>query len=145
MTITRYFRAPGLSPVERSHAVTTARTLGLEIDRVSTEHCFYVASDGPLDDARRAVLLWLLAETFEPDGFGESSFLDAGGGEILEVGPRMTFSTAWSTNAVSVCRACGLDTVSRIERSRRFALPVLNDAQRRSFLSAVHEIGRAHV
>ncbi|MGD8441401.1 MAG: phosphoribosylformylglycinamidine synthase, partial [Holophagae bacterium] len=139
MTITRYFRAPGLSPVERSHAVTTARTLGLEIDRVPTEHCFYVASDGPLDDARRAVLRWLLAETFEPDGFGESSFLDAGGGEILEVGPRMTFSTAWSTNAVSVCRACGLDTVSRIERSRRFALPLLTDAQRRTFLAAVHD------
>jgi phosphoribosylformylglycinamidine synthase len=27
---------------------------------------------------------------------------------IIEVGPRMNFTTAWSTNAVSVCHACGL-------------------------------------
>ena len=43
-------------------------------------------------------------------------------GSVLEVGPRMNFSTAWSTNAVAVCRACGLDKVSRIERSRRYKL-----------------------
>ena len=48
--------------------------------------------------------------------------LDARRGEIFEVGPRMSFSTAWSTNAVAVCHACGLGAIRRIERSRRFSL-----------------------
>ncbi|MCL5421594.1 MAG: hypothetical protein M1461_03870, partial [Nitrospirae bacterium] len=32
----------------------------------------------------------------------------------------MNFTTAWSTNAVSVCHACGLKKITRIERSRRY-------------------------
>ena len=34
----------------------------------------------------------------------------------------MNFTTAWSTNAVSICHSCGLTKVIRIERSRRFRL-----------------------
>ncbi|MFA5847196.1 MAG: phosphoribosylformylglycinamidine synthase [Thermodesulfovibrionales bacterium] len=41
---------------------------------------------------------------------------------LFEVGPRMNFTTAWSTNAVSVCHACGLKKITRIERSRRYKL-----------------------
>ncbi len=139
MTITRFYRTPGLSPVERSRALDTARELGLGIDAITTEHCFYVESHGTLDDRQIGVLRWLLAETFEAEAFSKTSFLTTAGGEIVEVGPRMSFSTAWSTNAVSVCRACGLDTVSRIERSRRFELPSLDDGRRRAFVDAVHD------
>jgi len=141
MIITRLYRTPGLSTVEQLKALTTAHSLGLEIDHLATEHCFYVASDSELDNRQKEVLRWLLAETFEPDGFGGSSFLESGGGEIFEVGPRMSFSTAWSTNAVSVCHACGLDTIRRIERARRFELPVseMTDDQRQSFLAAIHD------
>ncbi|MCU0303972.1 MAG: phosphoribosylformylglycinamidine synthase [Thermoanaerobaculales bacterium] len=139
MFITRFFRTPGLSTVERSKALAAARGLGLELADLATEHCFYVASDRPLAPAETEVLRWLLAETFEPAGFAERSFLPEGAGEVLEVGPRLTFSTAWSTNAVSVCHACGLAAVERIERSRRFALPALTDGRRRAFLSAVHD------
>jgi phosphoribosylformylglycinamidine synthase len=32
----------------------------------------------------------------------------------------MNFTTAWSTNAVTICAQCGLPHVSRIERSRRY-------------------------
>jgi len=34
----------------------------------------------------------------------------------------MNFTTAWSTNAVAVCHACGLTKVARIERSRRYLI-----------------------
>ena len=139
MTITRLYRTPGLSTVERRKAVTTARALGLEIDAIDTEHCFYVASNGVLDEPRLEVLRWLLAETFEPGGFSDRSFFAADGGDVVEVGPRMSFSTAWSTNAVAVCRSCGLTSVTRIERSRRFAMPAMTEDQRRSFLAAVHD------
>jgi phosphoribosylformylglycinamidine synthase len=139
MTITRFFRTPGLSPVERDEALAAARAVGLDLDAVDTEHCFYVASDRPLTPAETVVLRWLLAETFDPAGFDESSFLPEGVGEVVEVGPRLSFSTAWSTNAVSVCRACGLGAVERIERSRRFALPALTDDRRRTILAAIHD------
>ncbi len=48
---------------------------------------------------------------------------------LVEVGPRLNFTTAWSTNAVSVCRACGLTKITRIERSRRYKL-LLKDGRR---------------
>jgi phosphoribosylformylglycinamidine synthase len=52
----------------------------------------------------------------------------------------MNFTTAWSTNAVSVCHACGLAKVTRIERSRRYRLiadPEILPADR--FLPEVHD------
>lgn len=87
-----------------------------------TEYCFYIESSDPLLESEIEVLTWLLRETFEPDNFGAESFLDGGAEEsgIVEVGPRMNFMTAWSTNAVSVCHACGLSKIRRIERSRRY-------------------------
>ena len=32
----------------------------------------------------------------------------------------MNFTTAWSTNAVTICQQCNLPHISRIERSRRY-------------------------
>ena len=56
----------------------------------------------------------------------------------------MNFTTAWSTNAVSVCHACGLRKISRIERSRRYRLELapqasLSKDQERDFLALVHD------
>ena len=41
---------------------------------------------------------------------------------VIEVGPRSNFSTAFSTNAVSICQSCGLGQVTRLEKSRRYLL-----------------------
>ena len=88
------------------------------------------------------MLDWLLAETFEPGRYGLASFLDDELGAVLEVGPRMTFTTAWSTNAVSICHACGLGATRRIERSRRYLLrtqgPISDEAGPPSS-SAIHD------
>jgi phosphoribosylformylglycinamidine synthase len=54
----------------------------------------------------------------------------------------MNFTTAWSTNAVSVCHSCGLSKIRRIERSRRYTLLAdapLTQTQTAAFLSAVHD------
>lgn len=40
---------------------------------------------------------------------------------------RLNFSTAFSTNVVSVCRAAGLGSVDRVECSRRYLLQVRGD------------------
>ncbi len=86
------------------------------------ENCFYVEACEPLEPNELQVLRWLLAETFEPDSFSFSSLIEAGGA-VAEVGPRLNFETAFSTNAVSICRACGLGKVVRVEKSRRWLLP----------------------
>ena len=53
----------------------------------------------------------------------------------------MSFTTAWSTNAVSVCRTCGLKKVQHIERSRRYLIESvqLTGTQTDRFLELVHD------
>ena len=94
------------------------------------EYCFYVESE-KLNEDEVKILTWLLSETFEPENFGTSSFFDSKS-EVVEIGPRMNFETAFSTNGVSICHACGLDKVKRIERSRRYILP--KKADRKKFI-----------
>ncbi len=100
------------------------------------ENCFYVEACEPLEERELRVLTWLLAETFEPDGFSTSSLIAADGAAV-EVGPRLNFETAFSTNAVSICRACGLGKVVRVEKSRRWLLPAGIDRAR--FAAAHHD------
>ncbi|CAM9733477.1 unnamed protein product, partial [Choristocarpus tenellus] len=102
------------------------------IESILTEHCFNVEveKNRPLTPGQYATLLWLLRETYEPEQTSTESFLDRaaavvaageGGGKggkhtsLLEVGPRLSFESAVSSNAKSICRASGLEGVSRLE------------------------------
>ncbi len=123
MTLIRRFRTFSLAPATHDSLLESARRiLGDEVADVGAEFCFYIDAARELGPEDLRILDWLLAETFEPDAYGDATSLDEAGGAVLEVGPRMTFTTAWSTNAVSICRACGIDVVRRIERSRRYLL-----------------------
>jgi phosphoribosylformylglycinamidine synthase len=154
MGLLHFFRTPGLSrDEERALLQRVQRRIAPAVRSIATEYCFNVHADGELSDGERRVLTWLLSETFQPEGFGTASFLADGSrsdGEdatterarLLEVGPRMSFTTAWSTNAVSVCHACGLDRIRRIERSRRYRLGFeaqLSDREIEGFLAEVHD------
>ncbi|MEW6163416.1 MAG: hypothetical protein AB1606_08935, partial [Nitrospirota bacterium] len=146
------YRKPALFLAKKNELLSVAKQkISPEIGYIETEYCFNIETTAPLTGEELNILRWLLAETFEPENFSEESFLKQdteyslpthpspsrgegkGGGEslcpmpyalcpILEVGPRMNFTTAWSTNAVSVCHACGLTKITRIERSRRYKL-----------------------
>ena len=141
MKLRHFYRNPALSETKKTSLLSFARkNVTPGIQRIESEYCFNIETSAPLSGAELDVLRWLLAETFEPDRFASESFLAPD--HVLEVGPRMNFTTAWSTNAVSVCRACGLDKIKRIERSRRFRL--LPDSRpggdrREKFLSEVHD------
>ncbi len=142
MGLIHFYRTPGASIAATERLLQQVRTrIGAGVEAIESEICFNIEAAGPLDAGELTALAWLLSETFEPDRFHRNSFL-TGDGEILEVGPRLNFSTAFSTNAVSICRACGLDKVSRIERSRRYLLHTstgLNDEHRAAFLALVHD------
>jgi phosphoribosylformylglycinamidine synthase len=95
-----------------------------KISAVETESCFNVKIKAELSDVQKERLEWLLAETFEKDSLRlENSVFDiekpSGPFWQVEFGPRMTFSSAFSSNAVSICKSCDLP-IDRFERSRRY-------------------------
>ncbi|MDA0709099.1 MAG: phosphoribosylformylglycinamidine synthase, partial [bacterium] len=140
MSLLHYFRTPALSPSHNLALLSSVQqTISSHITQIQTEFCFNIEVDGPLTEDQNNLLIWLLRETFQPGGFADHSFL-VGNGPVIEVGPRMNFSTAWSTNATSIFHACGLGQISRIERSRRYLLTGRLDlAQCDAFAAMVHD------
>jgi len=101
----------------------------------SLEYCFYIETTGTLNSTQLKTLKWLLAETFQPGMFSRASML--GDGDIVELGPRMNFETAYSTNAAAICRSCGINSITRLERSRRYRVPAGED--REVFIEKNHD------
>jgi len=136
------FRTPIVSDegaralLERARSMVSPDIIGL-----LSEYCYYIQTTDTLSTDQEEVLTWLLAETFEPDRFSKESFLKEKG-VVIEVGPRMNFTTAWSTNAVSICHASGLFSISRIERARRYLLQStvnLESEKLSSFANTLHD------
>ncbi len=103
--------------------------------RADFAYCFNVAYTRPMTAAEMERLRLILADgfllhtvTFEPQLRGE---------RVVEVGPRLNFATAWSSNLVSICRAVGLDCVTRVERSRRYLVPEGEDLD--GFIARHHD------
>lgn len=119
------FRTPALSPIKARLLLEDIKALSPGAKSMQTELRFYVEVSSPLTAAEQASLDWLLAETFEPDQYGDSTFLKPPGKsvqKIFEVGPRPGLVTPWCSNAVLICHACGLTKVQRIEKVRRYSL-----------------------
>lgn len=120
----RMYRAPALSSYKKNVLLKAVREkISPDIQDIETEFCFNIDASETLTNEELNILRWLLSETFEPENFSSESSLTASpplSAMVFEVGPRMNFTTAWSTNAVSICHACGLTKINRIERSRRY-------------------------
>lgn len=99
------------------------------------EYCFNIESAGPLTVEELALLRSLLAEGFIPESVADATFFPDE--RVVELGPRLNFATAWSSNMVSICRSIGLTTVSRLERSRRYVLA--QGANQEEFVAAHHD------
>ena len=85
------------------------------------EYCFNVETSTPLDSKELSILRQLLADGFIAESVS-SKPIHSDGRDAVELGPRMNFATAYSTNIVAICQTCGLEKVTRIERSRRYLL-----------------------
>ncbi|XP_078065410.1 phosphoribosylformylglycinamidine synthase isoform X2 [Mustelus asterias] len=129
MVVLHFYKRPTELPsqdVER--IILRSRMHHLErIVCVRREVCYNVnwtgsASPSPQD---RHKLTWIFQSPFNAQSISTQPFLSASDGELLvEIGPRLNFSTAWSTNAVSMCHSVGLTAVDRIECSSRYLLKV---------------------
>ncbi|RPH38465.1 MAG: phosphoribosylformylglycinamidine synthase, partial [Desulfobulbaceae bacterium] len=85
------------------------------------EYCFNVESSRDLAAEEMFCLRQILADGFIAETVSLKPFV--AGERVVEIGPRLNFATAWSSNMVSICRATGLSAVSRVERSRRYRVP----------------------
>ncbi|RZC92671.1 hypothetical protein C5167_007592 [Papaver somniferum] len=125
--VLHFFRIPLIQESANAELLKKVQTkVSREIGCLKTEQCFNIGINSELSDEKLEVLNWLLGETYEPDNLGTESFLEnenqSGVSYVIEVGPRLSFTTAWSANAVSICKACGLTEITRLERSRRYTL-----------------------
>jgi phosphoribosylformylglycinamidine synthase len=93
------------------------------------EYCFNVETTAPLDAKELAILRQLLANGFVSESVSMKP-THPDGCDVVELGPRMNFATAYSTNIVAICQTCGLNKVTRIECSRRYTLPAEADKER---------------
>ncbi|CAL8309072.1 unnamed protein product [Lota lota] len=97
---------------------------------IISEMCYNVELTGceSLSAKDREVLLWLFQSPMQTEPLSEKPFLtEDTGRRLVEIGPRLNFSTAWSTNAVSICQSAGLGAVTRVEPSRRLLIKSLDD------------------
>jgi len=148
MSLLHLYRKPALSLEKKNEILSTAQQkVSPEIKDIETEYCVNIETTFPLTDEEISILRWLFAETFEPENFSDESFLTCHLSlvtrhRLFEVGPRMNFTTAWSTNAVSVCNACGLTKIIRIERSRRYKL--VFEERVRGFKDSKIQVAKSH-
>eukprot|EP00794_Sanderia_malayensis_P007168 gene7168-7974_t len=138
LKIERFYIQPGLTrhrlqTIEDKIKETFANsTKGLRRHQdivLSSEICFNVGCCQSLSEQDRKHLEWIFCQSFKEDKLSNSSKIASKtNGEvglkllIIEIGPRLNFSTAWSTNAVSVCQSIGLKNVTRIEQSIRYLI-----------------------
>lgn len=97
-------------------------------------YCFNIESEQLLSENELDRLRLLLADGFLRHTVSLTPVLS---GRVVEVGPRLNFATAWSSNIVSICRAIGLTGVQRVERSRRYLVPEEEDIA--SFVASHHD------
>jgi len=100
------------------------------------EYCFNIETEEPLDDNEIEILKQLIADSFIPGTVRGKPGLNKDS-KIIELGPRLNFATAFSTNSVDICHACGLKKVIRIEKSRRHILP--QDISKEKFIEENHD------
>ncbi|MPC28112.1 putative phosphoribosylformylglycinamidine synthase, chloroplastic/mitochondrial [Portunus trituberculatus] len=137
MVVVRVYRSLGETEESGSAGLLLQRlrTVCPALTRLQQETCYYILVDGKDNEAQAqdvmqvlgkeaACQLWgLLGDPWLPDsGLHTTTQLQPSHDSqvLVEIGPRLTFTTAWSTNAVSICQAAGLTGVRRLERAHRY-------------------------
>jgi len=121
----------------------------VKLHKVVLEVCYYVECTTKLTAKHREVLEWLLSDRLSDVPLSKESILEqqlrefSKNLELVEIGPRLNFETAFSSNATNICRSCGLDGITRMERSRRIFLatdgPVCRLEGFADFLEDLHD------
>ncbi|XP_076754672.1 phosphoribosylformylglycinamidine synthase [Xylocopa sonorina] len=122
MDIIRFYKVPGLKLGQLKNKYESLVQITPVINGLETELCYYIEIKESLNKEELKVLKWILASTFEPDSLKTSSVFNEKLNNcfVIEIGPRLNFSTAFSSNAVSICRSVHLNKITRIEVATRY-------------------------
>jgi len=124
MTVLHYYRSTPDASVSLLSSINEALApFGGTLTSLSRETCFNVSVTAELTAEHQSRLKWLISETFESDlTTPTTKLVTTPDTPVLEFGPRLTFCTAFSSNAVEICKQCGIDNIDRFERSDRYQL-----------------------
>ncbi|KAK6630680.1 hypothetical protein RUM44_002849 [Polyplax serrata] len=142
MTVLHYYRVPGLSDGATSVKLEVLKEIFSGVSELKTESCFNIKITKKLTNDDERKLRWILGSPQKPESLAGTSFLDSKKGEIIEIGPRLNFSTAFSSNAVSICQSVGIQGVERLELSIRYQIfyhKLPNAAQKSQIISNLHD------
>ncbi|XP_041521622.1 phosphoribosylformylglycinamidine synthase isoform X1 [Microtus oregoni] len=120
-----YVRPSGHEGAASGHALRKLQEKLPKLQSVETELCYNVhwAAETLPGAEEMKKLKWLFGCPLLLDDVAQESWLVPGSNDlVLEVGPRLNFSTPASSNIVSVCQASGLRAVDRVETTRRYRL-----------------------
>lgn len=122
MDIIRFYKIPGLKSGQLKSKFNDIIQITNQINSVETEFCYYVEIKEHLTEEELKVLKWILSSPLESHNLKSSSTFNEKLNNclIIEIGPRLNFSTAFSSNAVSICRSVNLNKITRIEVTTRY-------------------------
>ncbi|KAE8702089.1 putative phosphoribosylformylglycinamidine synthase [Hibiscus syriacus] len=112
--VIHFYRVPLIQESANDELLKSVQTkVSSRIVGLKTEQCFNIGLVSKISKEKLTTLKWILGETYEPENLATESFLAKKRQEglnavIVEVGPRLSFTTAWSSNAVSIFQSCGL-------------------------------------
>lgn len=117
------------SPIEenkRQKYLRTFKKVNHHVINLSAEKCYHiqVSNTSALSNESLRLLRWILKGPQGDDNLSTEPQLSERqtNEKFFEIGPRFTFSTAESTNTVSICHNVGLWFIERIEVSIRYLL-----------------------
>lgn len=142
MPLIRAYRQLILSSVEHEcllSKISAAVSPFLFIQDVQLEYCYFIKTTRLLHDLDENKLINVLRcqverwresciERLEQRVHQSDGIRQSPGYVLIEVGPRLNIETAWSTNAVSILHAAGLDCIERVEKSRRYWILFQSDS-----------------
>ncbi|XP_011311335.1 phosphoribosylformylglycinamidine synthase [Fopius arisanus] len=121
MGIQRFYKSPGLLSGQLTNKINAVTQVSKFVSTLETELCFYVESTGELSKDEGNILTWILSPPFQSQNLRSSNFSKLSDYDlIIEIGPRLNFSTPFSTNAVSICKSAGLENITRLEVATRY-------------------------
>lgn len=122
MDIIRFYKIPGLKSGQLKSKFNDIIQITNQINSLETEFCYYVEIKEHLTEEELKVLKWILSSPLESHNLKSSSTFNEKLNNclIIEIGPRLNFSTAFSSNAVSICRSVNLNKITRIEVTTRY-------------------------
>ncbi|XP_075235216.1 phosphoribosylformylglycinamidine synthase [Lycorma delicatula] len=124
MVVAHFYRIPALSQGAVTAKLKKLKKSSSLISNLKTEICYNVEIKSELSESELETLQWILRHPFQPNKLTKQPTLRQTPLKslLVEIGPRLNFSTAFSTNAVSICHSVGLTQITRLEVSIRYLI-----------------------